>query len=49
MFDKKVYMKRADKEKQRVIIPKKFVDKFGYDFYMEVYKNKIVLKPVKEK
>lgn len=30
-------MKHADKSKNRIVIPKFIIDKFGYDFYMEVY------------
>ena len=33
------YMKHADKEKNRVIIPKFIIDKYGRDFYLEVYKD----------
>ena len=29
-------MKRADKLRNRIIIPKFIIDKFGRDFYMEV-------------
>ena len=49
-----VYMKRADTQLNRVIIPKFFIDKYGRDFYMEVYcenngKERIVLIPIKNK
>lgn len=30
------FMKRADKLRNRVIIPKFVIDKFGRDFYMDV-------------
>lgn len=30
------FIKRADKEKNRIIIPKIIIDKFGKDFYLEV-------------
>jgi len=30
------FMKRAEKAKNRIIIPKIIVDKFGRDFYLEV-------------
>lgn len=40
--------KNADKEKNRIIIPKQFVAKWGNQFYMEVYEDKIVLVPIKE-
>lgn len=43
-----IYQKNADKEMNRVIIPKFFVDKYGRQFYMEIYEDKIVLIPVKK-
>lgn len=43
-----IYQKNADIEKNRVIIPKFFVDKYGRQFYMEIYEDKIVLKPIKK-
>lgn len=43
-----VYTKRAEVEKNRVIIPKKFIDQHGRLFYMEVYNDKIIIKPRKE-
>lgn len=30
------YMKRADISRNRIIIPKPIIDKFGRDFYMEI-------------
>lgn len=30
------FIKRADKERNRIIIPKFIIDKFGRDFYLEV-------------
>lgn len=44
-----IYQKNADKEKNRVILPKAFINKYGRSFYMEVYKNQIILKPLKNK
>ena len=43
-----VFQKNADVEKNRVIIPKSFINKNGRQFYMEVYKDKIILKPIKK-
>ena len=40
---KLIYQKNADKEMNRVIIPKFFIDKFGRQFYMEIYEDKIVV------
>lgn len=44
-----VLKKRADIDKNRVILPKEFIDKHGRDFSLEMYKNKIVIVPYKEK
>lgn len=44
---KLIFQKNADKEMNRVIIPKFFIDKFGRQFYMEIFEDKIVLKPIK--
>ena len=40
-----IYQKNADKVLNRIMLPKKFVDKWGREFYMEVYEDKIILKP----
>ena len=45
---KLVFQKNADKKLNRVIIPKFFIEKFGQSFYMEIYENKIILKPLKK-
>ena len=41
-----VYQKKAEKEKNKVVIPKFFVNKWGYDYYMYVYNDKIILEPI---
>ena len=33
------FFKHADKLKNRIIIPKFIVDKYGRDFYLEIYKD----------
>jgi len=43
-----IYQKNADKTLNKVVIPKAFVEKHGYEFSMEVYKDKIILRPIKE-
>lgn len=48
MEEKLIYKKKADKIMNRVIIPKFFIDKYGREFYMEIYNDKIVLKPIKK-
>lgn len=45
---KLIFQKNADKEMNRIIIPKFFIDKFGRQFYMEIYEDKIILKPIIE-
>lgn len=45
---KLIYQKNADKIKNMVIIPKSFVDKYGREFYMEVYEDYIKLIPIKK-
>lgn len=46
---KLIYQKNADKEMNRIIIPKFFIEQFGRQFYMEIYEDKIILKPIKKK
>ena len=43
-----IFQKTADIEKNRVIIPKAFINKHNRYFSMEVYEDKIVLKPIKK-
>ena len=43
-----VYQKNADKLRNKIIIPKPFVDKHGYSFQMEVYEDYIKLIPMKK-
>ena len=33
------FMKRADLEKNRIIIPKVYIDNYGRDFYFEIYED----------
>ena len=44
-----IYQKHADKTTNKMIIPKAIIENWGNDFYMEVYVDKIILKPIKEK
>lgn len=43
------YMKRAEKGKNRIIIPKFIINKFGRDFYLEVNleDGSMILTPIK--
>lgn len=45
---KLIFQKNADKELNRVIIPKFFIEKHGRQYYMEIFDDKIVLKPIKK-
>ena len=47
-MEKLVLQKTADKRFNRIILPKKFIDENGREFYMEVYEDKIVLIPIKK-
>ena len=41
------FMKRADVEQNRIIIPKFFIDNYGRDFYLKVLDNgTIILEPI---
>ena len=44
------YMKKADKEKNRIILPKFIIDRFGREFYLEVNleNGEMILKPTKK-
>lgn len=44
-----ILQKNAEKAMNKVILPKAFVTKWGNQFYMEVYADKIVLVPVKKR
>lgn len=43
-----IFQKNADVEKNRIIIPKAFIEKNGRQFSMEVYEDKIILIPLKK-
>ena len=43
-----VYHKKADDSLNRIVIPKPVINKMGKYFYMEVFNDKIVLKPIKK-
>ena len=42
-----IYQKKADKTLHKIIIPQFFIEKHGYEYYMEIYEDKIILKPIK--
>lgn len=43
-----VFQKNADRTTNKMIIPKFIIDQWGNRFYMEIYQDKIILKPIKE-
>ena len=44
------YFKRADIQLNRIVLPKQVIDKFGREFYMDVYEDgRIVLTPINKK
>ena len=43
-----ILKKNADKSLNRILLPKMFIEKFGYQFNMEVYEDKIILLPVRK-
>ena len=44
-----IYHKKTDKTTNKMIIPKAIIENWGNEFYMEVYADKIILRPIKEK
>ena len=43
-----ILKKKVEKIASRIILPKEFVEKNGNEFYLEVYKDKIILKPAND-
>ena len=43
-----VFQKNADKTMNKILIPKFIIEQWGRELYMEIYKDKIVLKPIKK-
>ena len=44
-----ILQKNAEATTNKIRLPKNVIEKFGNQFYMEVYKNEIILKPIKKK
>lgn len=40
--------KRAEKNTNKVTLPKAIVEQWGREYYMEIYEDKIVLIPIKK-
>lgn len=46
----KVYCKTAENNRNRIIIPKWYIEKYGRQFYMNIKENgEIILKPIDKK
>lgn len=43
-----VFQKNADKTTNKMIIPKAIIQQWGNQFLMEIYNDKIILKPIKK-
>lgn len=43
------FFKRIMKSKSFLYIPKEIINTFGYDYYLEVYSDRIELRPCNEK
>lgn len=44
-----ILKKHADISRHKIIIPKYFIEKFGYEYEMEVYEDCMVIRPLKER
>lgn len=43
-----ILLKNAEQTTNKIRIPKTVIDTMGNKFYMEVYEDKIILKPIKK-
>lgn len=43
---KMILQKNAENNTNKIRIPKNIIEKFGNQFYMEIYDDKIILKPM---
>lgn len=41
-----ILQKNSERESNKIRLPKFVVDKMGRNYFMEIYENKIVLKPI---
>lgn len=41
------FFKKID-SRNTILLPKKIIEKFGKEYYMEIYEDKIILVPVKK-
>lgn len=42
-----IFQKKADKTTNKMIIPKAIIQQWGNEFIMEIFQDKIILKPMK--
>ena len=40
--------KKAEPKTHKMIIPKDMIEKWGLEYFMEIYEDKIILKPIKK-
>lgn len=43
-----ILLKNAEQTTNKIRIPKNVIDTMGNKFYMEIYEDKIILKPIKK-
>lgn len=43
-----IYQKNVDKTLNKMVIPKFFVEKYGRSYLMEIYADKIIIRPIKK-
>lgn len=43
-----ILKRKVEKVASRIILPKEFIEKNGEELFMEVYKDKIILKPTND-
>ncbi len=43
-----IFQKNADRTTNKMIIPKIVIEKFGNQYFMEIYEDKIILIPIKK-
>jgi len=41
-----IYHKKIEKTTRKLLIPKYVVEQWGNEYYMEIYEDKVILRPV---
>lgn len=49
MKPKLIYLKNVEKTTNKIRLPKEFVEKHGDKYYIEIYQDKIILRPIIKK